>query len=113
MVPGRSTGPAGPGPVRYVGPVVNGHPGGEGEPASWWATHRRGTGDRPRPGTRLRLRDGRSGTVTAYEGCWKSFTFPVLIDSTGQSLMVTASDVTELMSGGKATRASGATRFAG
>jgi hypothetical protein len=76
------------------------------DPASWWATHRRGIGDRPRPGTRVRLRDGRPGSVTAYEGCWKSCTFPVLIDRTGQSLMVTTSDVTELVSGGKETRAS-------
>jgi hypothetical protein len=70
-------------------------------PASWWATNRRGTHSRPSPGTRVRLRDGRLGTVTAYEGCWKSATFPVRLDWTDQSLMVTSSDVTELMTGTK------------
>ncbi|MFI9011022.1 hypothetical protein ACIGNX_27690 [Actinosynnema sp. NPDC053489] len=73
---------------------------GPGDPESWWATHDSGTGLRPRPGTRVRLRDGRTGTVTAYEGCWKSCAFPVLIDRTGQSVMVSASDVAEVVTGG-------------
>jgi hypothetical protein len=47
------------------------------------------------------LRDGRRGTVIAYEGCWKSCTFPVLIDRTGQSLMLSTSDVTVLVIGGR------------
>ena len=68
-----------------------------GDPESWWATHDRGTAKRPRPGTRVRLHDGRTGTVTAYEGCWKACTFPVLIVGTGQSLMLSTSDVTELV----------------
>ncbi|PSL57197.1 hypothetical protein B0I31_102175 [Saccharothrix carnea] len=73
--------------------------GVEGDPESWWATHDRGTGKRPRPGTRVRLRDGRLATVTAYEGCWQSCAFPVLVDHTGQSLMVSTSDVAELATG--------------
>ena len=68
---------------------------GHDDPATWWATHRRGDRDRPRPGTRVRLRDGRLGTVTAYEGRWRAVAFPVLIDGTGQSLMLTTADVTE------------------
>ncbi|WP_170185054.1 hypothetical protein [Saccharothrix texasensis] len=47
------------------------------------------------------MRDGRRGTVLPYEGCWKSCTFPVLVDRTGQSLMLSTSDVTELATGGK------------
>lgn len=77
------------------GCVVISRPEVEGDPASWWATHDRGTGKRPRPGTRVWLRDGRAGTVTTYEGCWKSCVFPVLIDGTGQSLMLSTSDIAE------------------
>lgn len=51
-----------------------------GEAAEWWATHDRGTNDRPAPGTRLRLVDGRTATVLPYEGCWPSWTFPARID---------------------------------
>jgi hypothetical protein len=40
--------------------------------------------------------DGRRGTVQPYEGCWRSSTFPVLIDRTGQTRMLTVSDVTVL-----------------
>jgi hypothetical protein len=60
-----------------------------------------GTAGRPKPGTRVLLRDGRRGTVQPYEGCWRSCTFPVLIDWTGQSLMMLPSDVTVLTAGTK------------
>ncbi|MEV8442129.1 hypothetical protein AB0425_32540 [Actinosynnema sp. NPDC051121] len=53
------------------------------------------------------LRDGRLGTVHPYEGCWTACTFPVLIDRTGQSLMLTTSDVTVLVAGGKPAGAIG------
>ncbi|MFD0205418.1 MULTISPECIES: hypothetical protein [Saccharothrix] len=76
--------------------------GGMGaNPSRWWDEHHSGTSGRPRPGTRVVMRDGRLGTVQPYEGCWRSCTFPVLIDRTGQSLMLSTSDVTVLMVGGK------------
>jgi hypothetical protein len=52
------------------------------------------------------MRDSRRGTVQPYEGCWKSVTFPVLVDWTGQTLMLAVRDVTVLTSDRK--RASGA-----
>ncbi|MBB5800317.1 hypothetical protein F4560_000085 [Saccharothrix ecbatanensis] len=76
-------------------------PGARSDLSRWWDDHDKGTGDRPRPGTRVLIRDGRSGTVQPYEGCWKSCTFPVLVDRTMQSLMLSTSDVTELATGGK------------
>lgn len=69
------------------------------DPADWWAGHDEGTNGRPRPGTRVLLRDGRRGTVARYEGCWQAATFPVVIDRTGQSLMLVPSDVTVLAPG--------------
>lgn len=65
-----------------------------GGAARWWDDHDAGVSGRPGPGTRVLMRDGRRGTVQPYEGCWKSCTFPVLIDRTGQSLMLSTSDVT-------------------
>lgn len=89
--------------VLFGGGVMS-RAGGDGDPGSWWATHDRGTARRPRPGTRVLLRDGRAGTVTAYEGCWKSCAFPVLIDGTGQSLMLSAADIAELVIGTRTGR---------
>lgn len=74
---------------------------GDSDISRWWNDHDTGTGGRPRPGTRVLLRDDRRGTVQPYEGCWKSCTFPVLIDRTGQSLMLVISDVTVLAAVGK------------
>ncbi|MBB5807500.1 hypothetical protein F4560_007268 [Saccharothrix ecbatanensis] len=64
--------------------------------SQWWDDHDTGTGGRPRPGVRVLLRDSRRGTVQPYEGCWKSVTFPVLVDWTGQTLMLAVRDVTVL-----------------
>lgn len=80
---------------------MNARPGAGVDLSRWWNDHDRGTSGRPRPGTRVLMRDGRRGTVQPYEGCWKSCTFPVLIDRTGQSLMLSNSDVTELAAGGE------------
>ncbi|ROP37278.1 hypothetical protein EDD40_2582 [Saccharothrix texasensis] len=80
---------------------MSARPGPGVYPSRWWNEHDRGTNGRPRPGTRVLMRDGRRGTVLPYEGCWKSCTFPVLVDRTGQSLMLSTSDVTELATGGK------------
>jgi hypothetical protein len=80
---------------------VNTRPSVRSDLSRWWEEHDQGTGGRPEPGTRVVLRDGRPGTVTAYEGCWRSCTFPVLIDGTGQSLMLSPLDVTEPATGGK------------
>jgi hypothetical protein len=81
-----------------VGAVVTARPGVGIDPTTWWDTHDQGTNGRPRPGTRVLLRDGRRGTVTGYEGCWNAITFPALIDGTGQTLMFAARDVTVLTS---------------
>ncbi|WP_460443992.1 hypothetical protein [Amycolatopsis cihanbeyliensis] len=61
----------------------------------------RGVGDRPRPGTRVRIEDrtrdaGRLGTVTYYEGQWRSSTFPVRLDHNGVTGMYLTTDVVEL-----------------
>lgn len=79
---------------------------------SWWSYYDQGTGGRPKPGTRVLLRDGRAGTVTAYEGGWKAVTFPVRIDRTGQTLMLLLSEVTVLVVGAESDPAANA-RHAG
>lgn len=72
---------------------MNTRPGVDVDPTNWWATHDTGKGGRPRPETRVVLGDGRTGTVQPYEGCWTACTFPVLVDSTGQTIMVRTADV--------------------
>ncbi|QWF78931.1 hypothetical protein [Amycolatopsis sp. CA-230715] len=67
----------------------------------WWRSHQRGTGGRPRPGTRVRITEntryrGREGTVIFYEGQWNSMTFPVRIDGSGLTLLFTGNDIVEL-----------------
>ncbi|MEV8440095.1 hypothetical protein AB0425_22180 [Actinosynnema sp. NPDC051121] len=70
-----------------------------GSASRWWDDHDTGTGGRPRPGTRVLMRDGYLGTVQPYEGCWTSCTFPVLVDTTRQWRMMRTSDVTVLVTG--------------
>ncbi|WP_447002748.1 hypothetical protein ACRAKI_23905 [Saccharothrix isguenensis] len=82
---------------------VSTRPGVESDPADWWATHETGNGGRPRPTTRVAMGDGRTGTVQPYEGCWKASTFPVLIDFTGQTLMMRTADVAVMTPGGHTT----------
>lgn len=62
-------------------------PGQLGEhPTQWWDTHAEGTQGRPRPGTRVlvRNRNGdvrQAGTVQYYEGIWPhQHSFPVRWD---------------------------------
>ncbi|QWF81937.1 hypothetical protein HUW46_05372 [Amycolatopsis sp. CA-230715] len=67
----------------------------------WWASHQRGTHNRPPPGTRVRITEptpynGREGTVTYYEGQWNSTIFPVRMDYIGMTHMFSTNDVTEL-----------------
>lgn len=64
-----------------------------GEVATWWDNHKRGTNDRPRPGTKLRLVDGLGAIVLGYEGCWPVPTFPVWIDGDKGSRIIVADDV--------------------
>ncbi|WP_033439368.1 hypothetical protein [Saccharothrix sp. NRRL B-16314] len=90
----------GTGRAEPGGAIMSIRPRVGGDASTWWDDHDTGTGGRPRPGTRVLMRDGRRGTVQPYEGCWKSCAFPVLIDGTGQSLMVSTSDLTVLVSGG-------------
>lgn len=45
------------------------------------------------------MRGGYLGSVQPYEGCWTSCSFPVLIDRTGQSRMMSTSDVIVLATG--------------
>ena len=78
-------------------------PGVDADPTDWWASHDTGNGGRPRPTTRVATSDGRTGTVQPYEGCWKASTFPVLIDFTGQTLMMRTADVAVLTSPGHTT----------
>ncbi|QWF79020.1 hypothetical protein HUW46_02421 [Amycolatopsis sp. CA-230715] len=68
---------------------------------AWWDSHDRGTRDRPRPGTRVRITEpgryyGLQGTVTFYEGQWNSSTFPVRIASTGITMLFTCACTEEL-----------------
>ncbi|WP_344431693.1 hypothetical protein [Amycolatopsis minnesotensis] len=42
---------------------------------------------------------GRTGTVTYYEGQWNSSTFPVRIEFTGVSMLFTVDEVEELAAG--------------
>lgn len=68
---------------------------------AWWGEHDRGTFDRPRPGTRVTITEnsryrGLTGTVVRYEGQWDSTTFPVLVDTTGVTMLCTPRDITEL-----------------
>lgn len=50
------------------------------EAPEWWAEHEVGTGDRPRPGTRVEIRaTGQVGVVSLYDGQWRSHTFPVRV----------------------------------
>ncbi|WP_020666371.1 hypothetical protein [Amycolatopsis nigrescens] len=68
---------------------------------AWWTGHDRANGNRPKYGSRVRIREGDRyagylGTVTWYEGQWNSTTFPVQLDGTGLTLLCSTADVVEI-----------------